>query len=526
MHNNYFFLRQLTRELQPQLTGQRLLTCFSQQKDELILGFGQTEPAFYLKAHLTGTFSAISTSPQFERARRNTVDLFGELLQQRIREVVQHANERSFHLEFQSGQQLVFKLFGNRANIIFFREGKPVKIFNHQLKNDWDLQTAQLHRQLDFSRAHFLASDLPLRKLYPTLGDLPLHYLEENGYSTLEKNAQWELLQSTLALLENPPAYYLIELNKQVRLSLLRIGEILAEYTRAEEALNHFVRLYLSREGFQRLYHQWHQRLSQAWQQALQFISKNQAQLQDLQTGKSYGQLADVLMANLHQIPARAQQVELFNFYTEQPVSFRLKHTETPQKLAERYYRKARQQPQQIARLRAAIDVRELQALQLQEKLEQLARITEYRALKHFVQELETTVPAAAKPAAVIPFKVYRYLNFAIWVGRSAKNNDLLTQKYAHKDDLWLHAKDVPGSHVIIRQQAGKPFPQPLLEKAAQLAAWHSKRRTDSLCPVTYTPRKYVRKRKGAAAGEVVVEREKVLLVPPQDFPELVVSSE
>jgi predicted ribosome quality control (RQC) complex YloA/Tae2 family protein len=101
-------------------------------------------------------------------------------------------------------------------------------------------------------------------------------------------------------------------------------------------------------------------------------------------------------------------------------------------------------------------------------------------------------------------------------VGRNAENNDKLTLKHAHKEDLWLHAKDVAGSHVVIKHQSGKQFPKEVIHRAAELAAFNSKRRTDSLCPVICTPKKYVRKRKGDPPGTVVVEREKVIMVEPK----------
>ncbi|RYY10904.1 MAG: DUF814 domain-containing protein, partial [Cytophagaceae bacterium] len=122
---------------------------------------------------------------------------------------------------------------------------------------------------------------------------------------------------------------------------------------------------------------------------------------------------------------------------------------------------------------------------------------------------------APAKAGAELPFKVFEDRGFTILVGRNAANNDLLTQKYAHKDDLWLHAKDVTGSHVVIRHRAGQPVPEPVIEHAAQLAGWYSRRQHDSLCPVTVTPKKFVRKPKGALPGQVVVERERVVLVVP-----------
>jgi predicted ribosome quality control (RQC) complex YloA/Tae2 family protein len=106
-------------------------------------------------------------------------------------------------------------------------------------------------------------------------------------------------------------------------------------------------------------------------------------------------------------------------------------------------------------------------------------------------------------------------MDYEIWVGKSAKSNDEIL-RLAHKNDLWMHARDAPGSHILVRHKAGKTTPNPVLERAAALAAFHSKARTEGLCPVMVTERKYVRKRKGMAAGQVFVEREKTLLVKPE----------
>jgi predicted ribosome quality control (RQC) complex YloA/Tae2 family protein len=68
---------------------------------------------------------------------------------------------------------------------------------------------------------------------------------------------------------------------------------------------------------------------------------------------------------------------------------------------------------------------------------------------------------------------------------------------------------------VIIKHQSGKKFPKDVIERAAELAAYNSKRKTETLCPVIVTPRKFVRKRKGDPPGAVVIEREDVILVRP-----------
>jgi predicted ribosome quality control (RQC) complex YloA/Tae2 family protein len=120
------------------------------------------------------------------------------------------------------------------------------------------------------------------------------------------------------------------------------------------------------------------------------------------------------------------------------------------------------------------------------------------------------------KQTAPLPYREVEYNGYKIWIGKNAQSNDTLTLRYGYKEDLWLHAKDVSGSHVLLKHQAGKNFPKDIIEHAAQLAAYYSKRKNESLCPVTVTPRKYVRKRKGDPAGMVVVEREEVIMVEPK----------
>ena len=123
---------------------------------------------------------------------------------------------------------------------------------------------------------------------------------------------------------------------------------------------------------------------------------------------------------------------------------------------------------------------------------------------------------APKKNEKSLPYFEFEHKGYKIWVGKNAQSNDQLTLKYSYKEDLWLHAKDVPGSHVLIKHQSGKPFPKDVIERAAELAAYNSKRKTESLCPVAYTQKKYVRKRKGDPAGAVIVEKETVIMVAPR----------
>jgi predicted ribosome quality control (RQC) complex YloA/Tae2 family protein len=105
---------------------------------------------------------------------------------------------------------------------------------------------------------------------------------------------------------------------------------------------------------------------------------------------------------------------------------------------------------------------------------------------------------------------------YAILVGKSGKENDRLTFKIASPDDFWLHAKGVPGAHVVIRNPDRRTAPpKATLEEAAALAAWYSDARHESSVDVQWTRRKFVRRARGAPGGTVLIKRFETLRVRP-----------
>jgi predicted ribosome quality control (RQC) complex YloA/Tae2 family protein len=181
------------------------------------------------------------------------------------------------------------------------------------------------------------------------------------------------------------------------------------------------------------------------------------------------------------------------------------------------YYAKSKKQQVEVAHLGAMITQREREIASLTEQLASIAEMNDVKSMRSFAARHQ--LYKTREDQRSLPFHETVFMGFRILVGRHAQANDEMLQRYSYKDDLWLHAKDVTGSHVLIKHQAGKTIPRPVIERAAQLAAWYSKRKTDTLCPVSFTPRKYIRKRKGDPAGAVVVDRESVILVEPLALP-------
>ncbi|VAW27920.1 Fibronectin/fibrinogen-binding protein, partial [hydrothermal vent metagenome] len=241
------------------------------------------------------------------------------------------------------------------------------------------------------------------------------------------------------------------------------------------------------------------------------YVKKLTKKLNEISTESNNQQKADILMANLHAIAKGSKSVELLNFYTNATIIINLNPLQTPQKNAERYYRKAKNEAKEINILANNIKLKEKIISELKLKLLKIERSSDFKFLQAQMPKQQT------KTEEPMAYKEFVVDDFLILVGKNAKHNDTLTLKIAKKEDLWLHAKDVSGSHVVIKQIPGRTYPNYIIEKAAQLAAYYSKRKTDSLCPVLYTPKKYVRKKKGTPAGAVFVEKEKVLLVEPSN---------
>ena len=521
MHTNYYFLRQLAPALTAQLRGYRVASCFSQEKDELVVGLlSPTGTEFWLKAQLGAAFPALALPETFHRARQNSVDLLPELLGRTIASVEAWPQDRVLQINFaEENATLVFKLYGPRPNAIFRpAPDAPAQLFHQRYATD-DALAPQAAPAKQTSEATQAAKSAALP---PALADLPARYLrEQRGYDPAPLEAKQRLAAEMQAELENPALYYLIYLDGRTRLSLVPLGDILETRPGADPigALRRFVPLALARRALEAERRQLRQLLTRRADEAGTSAHLARQRLYALAHEAGYRHRADLIMANLHAIAPGASQVEIIDFYTNEPVVIKLKPLEKPQRTAENLYRKAKNQQIEERQLQARIATREaeaLQALELLEELDTQPALAELRGLRTWrkLHALDPA-PAAAKAATELPFKVFEDHGFTILVGRNAQNNDLLTQKYAHKDDLWLHAKDVSGSHVVIRHRAGQPVPAPVIERAAQLAGWYSRRQHDSLCPVTVTPKKFVRKPKGALPGQVLVEREQVVLVVP-----------
>ena len=234
--------------------------------------------------------------------------------------------------------------------------------------------------------------------------------------------------------------------------------------------------------------------------------------------GDAVRERGELLLAYASQIAPRSSETTVPG-YDGRPVTIPLDPSLTPvenaRKLFARYTKIRRARPaleerlQQLAAEQAYLD-------SAQTILEQAADAADLHALRAELADEGYIRRARRRPLA----QARRSRTFtlpggaAVLVGRTNQDNDRITFKVAGPDDLWFHARGVPGAHVVLRT-GGRPAGREEIAQAAAAAAWFSKARTSGTVAVDFTRRRFVRKPRGARPGFVVYEREETVRVSP-----------
>ena len=206
MHLTYHFLRFLAPALSESFAGNTILSCFSQNKDELVLETEGTEGTLFIRAHLLPPHVYLSFSSQFHRAKRNTVSLFDSLIGEQIQSCRAFSNERALKFELSSEKVLVLKLQGNRSNCLLYLPDKkePNLIFRNAISEDKTLDWKSLDRELNLSLEHFIFLEGNVSQFLPTLGPVPRAWLKEKGYLDKTLTEKWNLIEELIDLLDSP----------------------------------------------------------------------------------------------------------------------------------------------------------------------------------------------------------------------------------------------------------------------------------------------------------------------------------
>lgn len=239
---------------------------------------------------------------------------------------------------------------------------------------------------------------------------------------------------------------------------------------------------------------------------------------------QKYRLYGELIIANLYRMKENTEKITLENFYDPdlKPVEIELNPNLSPSDNAQRFFKIYNKRKRVIENLSKQIQRTKDEIEYLESLLFNIEKCTEYDELMEIKKELMKggyIKPSRKKERFISPSRPLHFVSadgFDIYVGRNNYQNDYLTLKFASKNDLWLHTKDIPGSHVIIKKD-GKDISDSTIDEAALLAAYYSKGKHSGNVPVDYTYVKHVSKPSGAKPGMVIYRENKTLFVTPEE---------
>ncbi|MDR0472956.1 MAG: NFACT RNA binding domain-containing protein [Treponema sp.] len=233
---------------------------------------------------------------------------------------------------------------------------------------------------------------------------------------------------------------------------------------------------------------------------------------------REYG---DIILANIPFIKPGDEWLETENFYSSgeggKSLRIKLDPKKTPAAAAEVYYEQYRRAKNGLEELQKETARGEKELTSLEETLVRLLDENNPLVLHKLLKSGGKPAPPTKKEDAKRPGLSFRRGDWLIIVGRDAKENDALLRKHVKGGDLWLHARDYPGSYVFIKQRKGKSFPLDILLDAGSLAIFYSKGRSNGEGDLFYTPVKYLRRAKDGPKGLVIPTQEKNLHVKVEE---------
>lgn len=492
MINHYFFLRQLGFQLDEFLRDAVIEAIYSTSIHELHFLFTKESRVMVLKLNWETEFSLLHWSEQEEHqlARHYEKQLFSAW-GEKVLKVHAIKLERLICLELAQGATIWLKMFGKMGNALLIDNEKVVSVFRRSRQKDFE-----------FDAQKFIGDSATYR-----WSDLCKE--DVSGSLRVIKSLKWPAFELSNQVAQDDwfrsPTF---DFHRDITPTLQGNFSVPAEKQDYLALATVFWRAYLPQWVLIHTKGQQLKSLRIDLEKIRHRISEANERIIGLQNDTSYEQLGHLIMGYAHAITPKATQVQLPSFENpHQLITIRLNPNLSPYDNANRYYQKAKNQHIELNKLTQYINDLTNESAAISSQLAAFEAAESMRDLNKLLKK------ATQAEQVIKPWKVLLLGDFEVWIGKNATGNDELLRN-VHKDDIWLHARKVAGSHVVIRS-AGKTVPKDILQLAASWAAWFSKGKNESLCPVIHTARKYVRKRKGSAAGSVLVEKEEVILVPP-----------
>ena len=536
-----FFLHHMTEELRRELLGGRIQKINQPFEQELVLQIRSNRKSHKLLLSAHSVFGRVQlTDTTFENpAVPNTfIMVMRKYLQGAVIEAIQQVeNDRILEISVSNKNEigdsvavtLVIEIMGKHSNIILLDKasGKIIEAIKHVGFSQNSYRTilpgsTHVAPPQTGSLNPFTVGDEKLFEILHT-EDLEPKRLQQI-FQGLGRDTATELsgrltadkLKTFRAFFASPTQPSLTEKS----FSALLFSDSKTQMSTLSELLDTFYKDKAERDRVNQQASELIRRVENELEKNRKKLGKQEEELLATENAEEFRQKGELLTTFLHQVPNDQDQVELDNYYTGEKIIIALDKALTPNQNAQRYFKRYQKLKEAVKHLTSLIEETRTTILYLesvetalaQASLTEIAEIREELIQTGFIRRRQREkIQKRQKPE--------KYLatdgQTIILVGRNNLQNDELTFKIAKKDELWFHAKDIPGSHVVI---TGNLQPSDEVKTdAAELAAYFSKARLSNLVQVDMIETRKLNKPTGGKPGFVTYTGQKTLRVTPDE---------
>ncbi|MEM1055798.1 MAG: NFACT family protein [Bacteroidota bacterium] len=537
---DFVTLQALSREWDARWRGAALTDAWTQAASELTLGLvterGESDA---LRVLCDPSLPLLWRSPGGGRKKSNTTDVLPDLVGQTVEGVRTPERDRFLVLDLSGGLVLWIRLFGPRPNAVLVREGAVMDSFLGSEESAPETRPAPHPDTAEAFRARWrpnrktstqaLRAAVPL--LAPALAADALHRARlgpEADPAEVDPDVLWPFVREAIRELETPRAFVVWRGTQPEAFLPATLRHPPADWRMEafetfDEAASTFAKRSLASRHYRRLYAPVEKALTRAYAKRKRSSDAMLNELSEPSRADRYEAWGHLLMAQATTEGPGREEIVLPDILSEpsETVTIPLDPALSAVENAQRYYDRARRTRRSREEAEGRWEEAHADAEAMGNLLARLRATDTLHALRDFLDEESDALARFTRPEArggdAEPFHRFDLGNgWEALVGKHARGNAHLTTRVASAHDLWLHARGVPGSHVVVKKSGRDTVvPAPVVERAARLAARFSRAKTQSLVPVQVTERKYVRPVKGGPPGLVRVDREDVMLVEP-----------
>lgn len=487
------------------LTGARFDLGMSFSAESLSLKFSLDDTVHYIDCKWVDGELVLSKGngiKESSKNKKNALVQFKSLTGECVKSVSVMLLDRLVKLDFTNGMTLVFKGFGRFSNVILLDEDKTVlQVFRLNFKEDWNFTLIE-------NDSRWWDLDNPISP------DVLKEYLFKFKSIISKDDEFWNVFDIDKFV----KSYSKLDLEfqkKDGKIDLVSYGDNLSPVS-VFENINIIVNQLIKEYYFNNKHTSLKAGLTKKLQKLNSYIVGLQQQKLNLQERRSYKEIGDLIMSNAHSIKKGVSEALITDYFTGNRIRIKLNKDLSASQNAEKFYRKAKNESLELAAIEEKLTNTEnlinKTSIEL-EKLNKVSSFSDFQMLNLPATEKSVSLEKQNQSTA----RKYTWHGIEFWVGKNAKSNDWILRN-ATKNDIWMHASGVAGSHGLIRNVSLSKLKNEDLEIAASITAYYSKGKNQSLQTVMYTERKFVSKIKGGNAGQVKVQKWESIDVEPKDF--------